>query len=214
MLSRRRRGDDAGLLEGGGRVRRRLRVDAVCRSTGTVVGAILACVPCRSLTSAIAARAPPTGSAGLRARHHPRGAPDRWPLIAPSPGARAWRGDRRERRRRDCGGGNLSRTLARAVFERAAGVARARGAPRGPSRSPARRSARPSTTGPATRRRDARRLRCSSGRARNTRAGLAVELGVQPGRLVLHFDDAIALDEVEPLVRRRSSVMVSSSPSR
>ena len=95
------------------------------------------------------------------------------------------------------GGGNLSRTWPEHVFERAAGVRAAR------------RAARPvaitgQTIGPAfderTRELVAETLAgCVFVGAREEHSWrLAVELGVQPGRLVLQFDDAIGLDEVEP----------------
>ena len=123
--------------------------------------------------------------------------PDRWPLIAPA----RWREGLAAIAASDgvviAGGGNLSRTWPEHVFERAAGVRAAR------------RAARPvaitgQTIGPAfderTRELVAETLAgCVFVGAREEHScRLAVELGVQPGRLVLQFDDAIGLDEVEP----------------
>ena len=123
--------------------------------------------------------------------------PARWPLIAPP----RWREGLAAIAGSDgvviAGGGNLCRTWPEHVFERAAGVRAAR------------RAARPvaitgQTIGPAfderTRELVAETLAgCVFVGAREEHScRLAVELGVQPERLVLQFDDAIGLEEVEP----------------
>ena len=130
-------------------------------------------------------------------------AADRSARLARGPGRH-----RRQRRRRDCRRRQPVPNLARARLR--TGRCRQSRAARGTAGGNHRPDDRPGVrrTDPRARRRSARRQRVRR-RPRGHSYRLALELGAQSERTALQFDDAIALEGVEP---QRSSEIVGDGP--